>query len=95
MRSPNDSVMSTSKHNLVANEWEMSTIERKYSVPPGGGSQSPGTPPHSQQELQPARGERGSTSEDLHAWSIYRSEKIISFYLVVDATFYFIVAPGV
>ncbi|KAL0277041.1 UNVERIFIED_CONTAM: hypothetical protein PYX00_004462 [Menopon gallinae] len=62
--------MSTSKRNLVSNEWEMSTIERKYSVPPGG-SQPPGTPPH-QPELQPARGERGSTSEDLHAWSIYR-----------------------
>ncbi|KAK6638527.1 hypothetical protein RUM43_006794 [Polyplax serrata] len=61
--------MSTSKHNLVSNEWEMSTIERKYSMPPGG-SQSPSIPPH--QELQPARGDRGSTSEDLHAWSIYR-----------------------
>lgn len=62
--------MSTSNRNLVNNQWEMSTIERKYSVPPGGGIQPPGTPPHS--ELQPARGERGSTSEDLHAWSIYR-----------------------
>lgn len=62
--------MSTSKRNLVANEWEMSTIERKYSVPPGSGP-VPGTPPHLG-ELQPARGERGSTSEDLHAWSIYR-----------------------
>lgn len=65
--------MSTSKRNLMSNEWEMSTIERKYSVPPGG-PQPPATPPHHVGELQAARGERGSTSEDLHAWSIYRWE---------------------
>jgi hypothetical protein len=55
-------------------DWELTTMERRYSVPPGPMA-GPHDPHHArgQSLIHPVGGP--SASEDLHAWSIYRSYK--------------------
>lgn len=52
-------------------DWELTTMERRYSVPPGP-TPGPHDPHHARGQplVHPVGGP--STSEDLHAWSIYR-----------------------
>ncbi|KAJ9579822.1 hypothetical protein L9F63_004528, partial [Diploptera punctata] len=61
-------------------DWELTTMERRYSVPPSSNNASGSTTgvdphhpqlgPRGQPPVSPAGGP--SASEDLHAWSIYR-----------------------
>ena len=70
-------VMSNVGHKKSHSDWELTTMERRYSVPPG-----PTAGPHDthhargQPLIHPVGGP--SASEDLHAWSIYRSYKFNS-----------------
>ena len=60
-------------------DWELTTMERRYSVPPpnNASGSTTGVDPHHPQLVprgQPPVNPSGgpSASEDLHAWSIYR-----------------------
>lgn len=70
--------MSNVGHKKSNSDWELTTMERRYSVPPPannapGSTASPQDPHHArgQPPVNPIGGP--SASEDLHAWSIYRS----------------------
>ncbi|PNF34419.1 hypothetical protein B7P43_G13248 [Cryptotermes secundus] len=69
--------MSNVGHKKSNSDWELTTMERRYSVPPPannapGSTASPQDPHHArgQPPVNPIGGP--SASEDLHAWSIYR-----------------------
>ena len=70
-------VMSNVGRKKSHSDWELTTMERRYSVPPGP-TAGPHDPHHARGQalIHPVSGP--SASEDLHAWSIYRSYKLNS-----------------
>lgn len=64
-------VMSNVGRKKSHSDWELTTMERRYSVPPGP-TAGPHDPHHARGQalIHPVSGP--SASEDLHAWSIYR-----------------------